>query len=96
MRRQKMESAALMLRDTERSVLEIAGCFGYDNGSKFSKAFKDILGVTPAVYRHRARTGSRSPRHRARKMPPAEYRQTEPYPALSERIRLRLSGILRS
>ena len=61
MRRQKMESAALMLRDTERSVLEIAGCFGYDNGSKFSKAFKDILGVTPAVYRHRARTGEPLP-----------------------------------
>lgn len=61
MRRQKMESAALMLRDTERSVLEIAGCFGYDNGSKFSKAFKDILGVPPAAYRHRARTGEPLP-----------------------------------
>ena len=50
-RRQKMEAAALMLAETDRSVLEVAGCFGYDNGSKFSKAFKDIMGATPAEYR---------------------------------------------
>ena len=53
-RRQKMEAAALMLAETDRSVLEVAGCFGYDNGSKFSKAFKDIMGATPAEYRAHA------------------------------------------
>ena len=50
-RRQKMEAASLLIKDTDRSILEIAGRFGYNNGSKFSKAFKDIMGVTPAEYR---------------------------------------------
>lgn len=27
--------------------LKASGCLGYENGSKFSKAFKEIVGVTP-------------------------------------------------
>lgn len=51
-RTQKMHSAALMLRHTKRSVLDIAGSFGYDNASKFSSAFKNVIGMTPIEYRN--------------------------------------------
>lgn len=50
-RAQKMQSAALMLRQTDLTILDIAGQYGYDNGSKFAKAFKDTMGVTPHQYR---------------------------------------------
>ena len=52
-RAQKMQAAAKRLTETERSVLEIAGDFGYDNASKFAKAFRDAFGVTPGEYRRR-------------------------------------------
>ncbi len=52
MRGQKMQAAALMLRQTECTVLEIAGKCGYDNGSKFAGAFKNVMGMTPNEYRN--------------------------------------------
>ena len=54
-RTQKMEKAAVMLRETEMQITEIAGALGYDNSSKFAKAFKDVKGVTPGVYRKKQR-----------------------------------------
>jgi AraC-like DNA-binding protein len=51
-RTQKMHSAALMLRHTKRSVIDIAGSFGYDNASKFASAFKNVIGMTPNEYRN--------------------------------------------
>lgn len=48
---QKMQSAAQVLIHTTRSVNEIAEEFGYDNESKFSAAFKKIMGDSPGVYR---------------------------------------------
>ncbi len=51
-RTQKMQTAAYMLRHGDLSVLEIAGRVGYDNGSKFAGAFRDIMGVTPLEYRN--------------------------------------------
>jgi len=50
-RAQKMQSAALLLKNTNKSVLEIAGALGYENGSKFAKAFRDVLGCSPGEYR---------------------------------------------
>lgn len=50
-RTQKMQAAAKRLTETDQSVLEIAGDFGYDNASKFAKAFRDAFGVTPGEYR---------------------------------------------
>ncbi|MDE6608527.1 MAG: AraC family transcriptional regulator [Lachnospiraceae bacterium] len=47
----KMRSAAHCLKTTERTISEIAGDFGYDNCSKFSKAFRDVMGVSPTEYR---------------------------------------------
>ena len=50
-RTQKMQAAARMLIRTERTILEIAGQFGYDNGSKFAGAFRDVMGMSPGEYR---------------------------------------------
>ncbi len=50
-RRQKMESAAHMLRESSLSITDIAGRHGYDNASKFSSAFRELMGCTPREYR---------------------------------------------
>ena len=50
-RTQKMQSAAQVLIHTTRTIDEIAEEFGYENESKFSAAFKRIMGDTPGVYR---------------------------------------------
>lgn len=50
-RAQKMQSAAQVLIHTSRSVDEIAEEFGYINESKFSAAFKKIMGDSPSTYR---------------------------------------------
>lgn len=50
-RAQKMQSAAKVLIHTNRTIEEIAEEFGYENESKFSAAFKKIMGDTPGVYR---------------------------------------------
>jgi AraC-like DNA-binding protein len=51
MRNWRMNAAAVMLRETNESVIFIAGEFGYDNASKFSSAFQDVIGKTPSEYR---------------------------------------------
>ncbi len=50
-RAQKMQSAAQVLIHTNRSVDEIAEEFGYVNESKFSAAFRKIMGDSPSTYR---------------------------------------------
>lgn len=50
-RTQKMLAAEQMLKTTDETVLSIANRFGYDNGSKFAKAFRDIVGVSPSDFR---------------------------------------------
>lgn len=50
-RTRKMESAAYMLEHTDKSILEIASFHGYNNGSKFASAFRDVMGMTPREYR---------------------------------------------
>lgn len=50
-RNQKMESAAKMLRETDMTILEVAGRHGYDNPSKFAGAFRNVMGVSPKEYR---------------------------------------------
>lgn len=50
-RNYRIESAARLLRETDKSILEIAGMVGYDNGSKFAGAFRDILGASPKDFR---------------------------------------------
>lgn len=50
-RAQKMQCAAQLLIHTERSVDDIADEFGYVNESKFSAAFRRIMGDSPSTYR---------------------------------------------
>lgn len=52
-RRHRMEMAARQLAETGDSILEIAGKAGYENGSKFAKAFRDEMGAAPGEYRRR-------------------------------------------
>lgn len=51
MRIQKMQSASQMLISTDCSIAQIAYEFGYSNESKFSAAFKEIMGESPGKYR---------------------------------------------
>ena len=48
---QKMQSAAQSLIRTSCTIEEIAEEFGYENESKFSAAFKKIMGDPPGIYR---------------------------------------------
>lgn len=56
-----MHSAAQLLRTSDRTVLDIAGQFGYDNASKFAKAFRSVIGVSPSAYRAGADSDSCAP-----------------------------------
>jgi AraC-like DNA-binding protein len=53
-RTQKMQAAASFLSKTDQNVMEIAGKVGYDNGSKFARAFRDVMGVSPKKYREQS------------------------------------------
>ena len=54
MKAYRMNAAAVRLRRTKDSVTSIALQMGYDNASKFSAAFKSVIGMTPADYRKSA------------------------------------------
>lgn len=58
----RMEYSAKLLRESDRSVAEIAREVGYDSQSRFSAAFKDFFGVLPREYRR----GRRNPDAEAR------------------------------
>lgn len=47
----KMRLAAKLLRETGRTVSDIAGEFGYDNSSKFASAFHSVMDALPGEYR---------------------------------------------
>lgn len=47
----KMFYAAVLLRDTDMKIIDIAEEAGYCNASKFSSAFSSVIGVSPSVYR---------------------------------------------
>lgn len=61
LRTRKMRGAAALLRNSDRTVLDIAGQFGYDNASKFAKAFRDVIGVSPNEYRNGVEQDSCAP-----------------------------------
>ena len=51
-RNYRMQYAAdLLLSDRSRLIADIAQSVGYDNASKFSAAFRAVMGVTPQDYR---------------------------------------------
>lgn len=49
----KIESAAYMLEQTDKSILEIANAHGYANASKFASVFRSIKGMSPNEYRNK-------------------------------------------
>lgn len=48
---QKMQIAAKLLVGSDRPIIQIANECGYGNGSKFTAAFRDVMGETPSDYR---------------------------------------------
>ena len=51
LRARRMRYAAELLRRSDGSILTIAGQLGYDNASKFARAFRQVMGVSPSDYR---------------------------------------------
>lgn len=47
----RINAAKRLLQESDQSILEIANAVGYENGSKFTSAFKKATGVTPSAYR---------------------------------------------
>ena len=46
-------AAAILISENQLHISEIAQRLGYDNSSKFSAAFRDVMGMTPQNYRNR-------------------------------------------
>lgn len=51
MKEYRMNKAIIYLRETDYSMAEIADLVGYENQSKFTAAFKNVVGVLPTTYR---------------------------------------------
>ena len=51
MKEYRMKQAAVLLRQTQATIAEIANQVGYENQSKFAAAFRDIFKIAPAEYR---------------------------------------------
>lgn len=51
MKQHRMEHAALLLKETDRTIAQIALAVGYESQSRFTTAFKETYGVLPTVYR---------------------------------------------
>ncbi len=51
MKEYRIKQAAVLLRQTQATIAEIANKVGYENQSKFATAFRDILKIAPAEYR---------------------------------------------
>lgn len=51
MKEYRIKQAAILLRQTQATIAEIANQVGYENQSKFATAFRDVLKIAPAEYR---------------------------------------------
>ncbi len=54
MKRYRIHAAVHELEAGKHSITEIAGMVGYENASKFTAAFKSVMGCTPREYRKNA------------------------------------------
>ena len=52
-RKRRMTLAAIMLRNTDAKVIDLALQFGYESPESFARSFKEIHGVTPSAARKR-------------------------------------------
>lgn len=53
--RTRIQAAAAIIRDTDRSLADISDEFGFCDQSAFTKQFRKHLGITPAAYRAKYR-----------------------------------------
>ncbi len=51
MKKYRMDAAAVRLHKTRESITSISLQMGYENTSKFSAAFRSVIGMTPSQYR---------------------------------------------
>lgn len=51
MRVYRIQTAATMLKKTDKSITDIASAVGYSNPSKFAAAFRDIMDMSPTEYK---------------------------------------------
>ncbi len=57
MKEYRMNEAARLLTQTDLPIADIAARVGYENGSKFTQAFRDIRGILPKDYRKSKKPG---------------------------------------
>ncbi|MBP2653600.1 MAG: Transcription activator effector binding (Modular protein) [Firmicutes bacterium] len=50
-RRRKLSKAACELVETKKAIIDIATFYGYGSQAAFTRAFKDMYGLTPKAYR---------------------------------------------
>lgn len=55
----RLQTARLQLRETTKSVAQIAYAVGYESEEAFSRAFKREFGIPPAAWRNRAQEGQK-------------------------------------
>lgn len=53
-----MNSAAALLRDSDLLIIDVAEISGYSGPANFATAFRGVFGVSPTVYRERARAST--------------------------------------
>ena len=51
LRRRKLAFALKEVRDSEKGILEIALDYGFSSHEAFTRAFKNLYGITPSDYR---------------------------------------------
>ena len=59
MKQYRAREAARLLRETAGSVAEIARAVGYESQSKFTRAFREVEGISPTEYRREQRENRR-------------------------------------
>ena len=57
MKEYRIRQAAVLLRQTQGTVADIANQVGYENQSKFATAFREIMNVSPKEYRGQYQVG---------------------------------------
>jgi AraC-like DNA-binding protein len=55
--RWRIYQAAVLLRESDKKLIDVAHSIGYDSDGSFNKTFKRIVGVTPGEYRRQPKTG---------------------------------------
>ena len=48
----RMQKAVQLLQRHDKKLIHVAQSVGYESDAVFSKAFKRVVGLTPAKYRH--------------------------------------------